>query len=196
MTTIAGALIVIDTEIVSEVDAVEEREHVVERVHRDAEPADFAQRARVVAIEAHQRRQVERGGEAGLPLLQQELEPLVRLSGRTEAGELPHRPEPPAVHARVHAARERVLAGISVVRLAAAAVQIVRRVQRFDRPAAHRRGRLLADRRPGQLFCPAFHLHAIGPQRPAHARILPNKSSSGTGRVGPENGFTRNLAKW
>ena len=99
MTTMAGALMVIDTETVCQVDAVEEREHVVERVDRDAEPADFAQRARVVAVEAHERRQVERGAEAGLPLLQQELEALVGLPGRAEAGELPHGPEPAAVHA-------------------------------------------------------------------------------------------------
>src|SRR3954468_14589037 len=92
-----------------QVDAVEEREHVVERVHRDAEPADFTRRARVVAIEAHESGQVECGRETGLPLLQEELEPLVRLSGRAEPGELPHRSETPAVHARVYDAREWVL---------------------------------------------------------------------------------------
>ena len=53
--------------------------HVVDRVDRDAEPADFAERARIVAVEAHQRRQVERRAQPGLPLLEQELEPLVRL---------------------------------------------------------------------------------------------------------------------
>ena len=83
--------------------------------------------ARVVAIEAHQRGQVERGRQTGLPLLQQEFEPLVGLSRRAEPGELPHRPQPPAVHARVHAARERVLAGISEVGLVVESVQ--------DRPA-------------------------------------------------------------
>ena len=61
MTTMAGALIVIDTETSCQVDAVEERAHVVERVDGDAEPADLAERARVVAVEAHERRQVERG---------------------------------------------------------------------------------------------------------------------------------------
>ena len=99
MTTMAGALIVIDTETLPRSMPSKSSPHVVERVDRDAEPADFAQRARVVAVEAHERRQVERGAEAGLPLVEQELEPLVRLPRRAEAGELPHRPEPAAVHA-------------------------------------------------------------------------------------------------
>src|SRR5262249_13069015 len=112
-----------------------------------------------------------------------------------EPGELPHRPKPPAVHARVDSARERVLAGIGVVSLAAAAIPIVWRVQRFDRPAAHRRGWLLADRRPGQFLGPALPLRAIGPEGPAHARILANGGSGGTGLVGPGNSFTGELAK-
>ena len=99
MTTMAGALIVIDTDTSAEVDAVEELPHVVERVDGDAEPADFAERARIVAVEAHQRRQVEGGAQAGLPLVEQELEALVGLPRRAEAGELPHRPQPAAIHA-------------------------------------------------------------------------------------------------
>ena len=113
MTTMAGALMVIDTETSAEVDAVEQLAHVVERVDGDAEPADLAERARVVAVEAHQRRQVERGAQAGLALVEQELEALVGLPGGAEAGELPHRPQPAAVHGGVDAARERVLAGIA-----------------------------------------------------------------------------------
>ena len=68
MMTMAGALIVIDTETSAEVDAVEQVGHVVERIDGDAEPADFAERARIVAVEAHERRQIERGAEAGLAL--------------------------------------------------------------------------------------------------------------------------------
>ena len=48
-------------------------------VDGDAEPADFAGGARVVAIEAHQRRQIERGAQAGLALLEQIAKPLVRI---------------------------------------------------------------------------------------------------------------------
>ena len=52
---------VIDTEIFSKVDTVEEHEHVVERVDGNAEPADLTGGSRVVAIETHQRRQVKCG---------------------------------------------------------------------------------------------------------------------------------------
>ena len=61
MTTIAGALMVIETETLLQIDAVEEHEHVVERVDRHAQPADFAEARGSIAVEAHQRGQVERG---------------------------------------------------------------------------------------------------------------------------------------
>ena len=64
-----------------------------------------------VGVVAHLRRQVEGDREAGLALLEQVVVALVRLRGRAEAGVLPHRPEAPAVHRRMDAARERVLAG-------------------------------------------------------------------------------------
>src|SRR5205823_1201719 len=44
-------------------------------------------------------------------VLEQVLEALVGVLGRAEARELPHRPEPPAVHARLRAARVREAAG-------------------------------------------------------------------------------------
>ena len=94
----------------AERDAVEERLHVVERVDRDALAPDLAERARMVGVVAHQRRHVERRREARLPVLEQVAEALVRLLRRPEARELPHRPEPAAVHRLVHAARERELA--------------------------------------------------------------------------------------
>ncbi len=93
----------------AERDAGEERLHVGERVDRDALAADLAERARMVGVVAHQRRHVERGRQAGLAVLEQVAEPLVRLLRRAEPGELAHRPEPAAVHRRVDAAREREL---------------------------------------------------------------------------------------
>ena len=66
---------------------------------------------------AHQRRQVEGGREPGLAVLEQVAEALVRLLRGAEAGELPHRPEPAAVHRRIHAAREREFPGIAEVAL-------------------------------------------------------------------------------
>ena len=69
----------------------------------------------MVGVVAHQRRHVEGGREAGLPVLEQVAEARVRLLGRAEAGELPHRPEPAAVHRRVDAARERIRPGVPEV---------------------------------------------------------------------------------
>ena len=106
----AGALIVIETVTCAEVDAREQRLHVIQRVDRHALAADLAERAHVVGVVAHQRRHVERGRQPGLPVVEQVAEALVGLLRRPEARELPHRPQPPAVHARVHAARERILA--------------------------------------------------------------------------------------
>ncbi len=107
----AGALIVIDVEISIERDAVEQRLHVGERVDGDADLADLARGHRVVGVVAGLRREIERGGEAGLAVLDQVLEALVGLARSAEAGVLAHGPEATAVHRRLHAAGERVLAG-------------------------------------------------------------------------------------
>ena len=72
---------------------------------------DLAERARRVGVVAHERREIEGGREPRLPLREQVLEARVGLLGRAEAGEHAHRPEAAAVHRRLHAARERVLAG-------------------------------------------------------------------------------------
>ena len=71
--------------------------YVLDRVDGDTAAADFTEAQRIVAVAPHQRGQVERGRETGvhaLGVLEQVLEPLVRVVGRTEAGELPHRPQP------------------------------------------------------------------------------------------------------
>ena len=105
----------------------------------------------------------------GLPLFEQELESLVGLLRRAEAGELAHRPEPAAVHTCVHAACERILtrpADIDVV------VEIARGVQGRDRPPADGRGGLLANGRPGLLFLRVLRSLLSGLPRRIHARIL------------------------
>ncbi len=135
--------------------------HVVDRVDRHAEPADFAQRPRIVAVEAHQRRQIEGRAQAGLAFFEQEAESLIRLPRRAEAGELPHRPQPAAIHAGVHAARERILTGIAERRFVIETFQIVGRVERFDRHAADGRGRLLARRRFLDFLAPLRPQFAI-----------------------------------
>ena len=91
-------------------DVLEQRLHVGEAVDRHAHLADLAGRHRVVRVVAGLRRQVERRREPGLAVGQQLTEALVGLLGGSEAGVLAHGPEPPAVHRRLHAARERVLA--------------------------------------------------------------------------------------
>ena len=111
-------------------DPVEERLGVGERVDRDALAPDLAERARVVGVVAHQRRHVEGGREAGLAVVEQVAEALVRLLGGAEAGELAHRPEPAAVHRRVDAARERVRAGVAEVAVVVE-LDALRRVERL-----------------------------------------------------------------
>ena len=92
-------------------DAVEEDAHVVERVDRDADPADLALRHRVIGVAAHLGRQIERDRQALAALREQELVAAVGLGGGAEAGVLAHRPQLAAVHRRLHAARVRELAG-------------------------------------------------------------------------------------
>ena len=53
----------------------------------------------------------------GLAVVEQVVEPRVRLLRGPEAGELPHRPEPTAIHRRVDAARERIRARVAEVAL-------------------------------------------------------------------------------
>ena len=170
----------------AERDPAEERLHVGERVDRDALAADLAERPRVVGVVAHQRRHVEGRREAGLAVLEQVAEALVRLLGRAEAGELAHRPELPAVHRRVDAARERVHAGVAevalvvdvdVVRASTAARSRARRWSRRARPAARAWRRRAPSR---QASWPVER--AIGP------RSSPSRNSTGARLAGlPED---------
>src|SRR6185437_3092530 len=57
----------------------------------------------------------ERDGQACLPALQQKAKACIRLFRGTESGVLTHRPQAAAVHARLNAASERILAGIAQV---------------------------------------------------------------------------------
>ena len=95
----------------------------------------------MVGVVAHQRRHVERRREAGLPVLEQVAEALVRLLRRPEAGELAHRPEPAAVHRRVDAARERIRAGPAEVALVVE-LDVLGRVERLVLDAGDRREEL------------------------------------------------------
>src|SRR5207302_545770 len=110
-------------------DAGEEGLHVGERVDRDALAPDLAERARMVGVVAHERGHVEGGREAGLAVLQEVVEALVRLLGGAEARELAHRPQLAAVHRRIDPAGERIDAGVAEV----AVVVELDRVRRGER---------------------------------------------------------------
>ena len=62
----------------------------------------------MIGVVAHQRGEVERHGQSGLAPLQQELVAPVGVFRGPEPGELPHRPEAPAIHVGMDTARERV----------------------------------------------------------------------------------------
>ena len=97
----------------AERDPLEEPLHVGEGVDGDALATDLAERQPVVGVVAHQRRHVERGREAGLPVREQVAEALVRLLRARVAGVLAHRPLAAAVHVRVDSAREGILARLA-----------------------------------------------------------------------------------
>src|SRR5438874_4435634 len=78
----------------------------------------------MVGVVAHQGREVEGDRQTGLAVLEQELVPLVGIGGAAEAGELPHRPELAAVHRRMNAAGERILARAAKLTLRIELLQI------------------------------------------------------------------------
>ena len=111
---------------------------------------------RRVRVVAHLGRQVERDRQAGLALVQQVAEALVGLLGRGEPGVLAHRPEAAAVHRRLDAPGERVLAGPPEVPGLVEAGDVGRRVEVTDldagrglEPLAPLRGGLRAPWRGG-----------------------------------------------
>ena len=85
----AGPLIVIDAEKSgrAEVEAVVEPDHVLDGVDRDAALADLPEHAVGVAVQAVQRRPVERGAQPRAALVAGEvMEAFVRVLGQTKAG--------------------------------------------------------------------------------------------------------------
>src|SRR5439155_21388457 len=109
-------------------DAREELLEIREARDRHADLPNLARDLLVVRVVAHLRREIERDGEARLPMLEEVTEARVRFLGGAEPRVLPHRPEAAAVHRRPHAARVRRLAG-ETESLHRAAVRIVVRVR-------------------------------------------------------------------
>ena len=79
---IAGPLIVIDVDTLS--SGMPSNSVSMSARLEIATPhlADFALRPRMIGVVAHQRREVERDRQSRLPVLEQELEALVRLAAR------------------------------------------------------------------------------------------------------------------
>src|SRR5439155_18503791 len=69
--------------------------------------------AGVVGVVAYPRREAEGHREPRLPPLEQEVVALVGIRRAPEARELPHRPQPPAVHRLMDAAGERIPARLT-----------------------------------------------------------------------------------
>jgi hypothetical protein len=140
---------------VSERDPRKKRLHVVERVDRNSLATHLAERSRMIRVVAHQRRHVEGRRKPGLPVLEQVAEALVRLGRRPETRELAHRPQSPAIHRRIDAARERVDAGVAEVEVVVEG-GIVRRVERLVLDSGDRREELAGalGARPVQLVAP------------------------------------------
>ena len=110
-------------------------------------------------------------------MLEQVAEPLVRLLGRAEPGELPHRPEPAAVHRRIDPARERIRAGVAEV---AVVVDLDRacRAARSRRPRSSRRAPRAFRRRVVRL-APAFKrlIHGLAGDSSAPPASTPARES-------------------
>ena len=75
--TAAGALIVIEVETDVERDPVEQHLHVGERIDRHALAPHLPLRQRIVRILPHQGRQIERGRQPSLSVVEQVFESLV-----------------------------------------------------------------------------------------------------------------------
>ena len=96
--TAAGPLIVMEVVTWSSGNAVEQSLHVGEGGNGDPAISDFAASKRIIRVETHEGRQVEGDAQAGLAVIQQIFEACVRVVRRAEPGELPHSPEPAAIH--------------------------------------------------------------------------------------------------
>src|SRR5216117_1275885 len=85
----------------------------------------------MVGVVAHQRGKVERDGEAGLTVLEQEFVAAVGVRRAAEPRKLPHRPQLAAVHRGMNAARERIFSRPSYLALGVEPAQVRGRVYRL-----------------------------------------------------------------
>ncbi len=118
-------------------------------------------------------------------MIEQEPEPLVRLGGRAEPGELAHRPQAPAVHRRVDAAGERELSRVAQITLEIDLAGLGGR-KRHHIEARQRREELAAALRCASASC-APALEAVR-RSGCHFSPDPRASRSRTGRTAVSGG--------
>src|SRR5207244_12777312 len=87
--------------------------HVLDRIDRDPGPADLTVRARMIRVQTHLGRQIERDRQARLAVFKQVAEAAVGVLGGPQACVLAHRPQTAAAHRGVRAARERGCPGVA-----------------------------------------------------------------------------------
>ncbi len=115
-----------------EVDAGEQALHVLDGVDGDADFADFAGGQWVIGVQADLGRKVEGDGESGSAVGEQVFVALVGFLGVAHAGVLAHGPEAAAIHGRLHAPGEGILAGIAHFPILIPAFQVGWRVQAMN----------------------------------------------------------------
>ncbi|CAB5392094.1 unnamed protein product [Rhizophagus irregularis] len=156
-------------------NAVEQDLHVVDRVDRHARLADIAGDARMVAIVAAMRREIERDRQALLPGGEVAAVERVRRFGGREARILPDRPWTPGIHRCPHTTREGRETGKARVEIGG----VGGGVERLDRDPLRRV--------PGQVL--AFDLLRRGSSPGAERRV-----GQGLGQVARRRRTARILA--
>ena len=111
-------------------DPGEEPLHVLDRIDRDPGPADLTVRARMIRVQTHLGRQIERDRQARLAVFKQVAEPAVGVLGGPQACVLAHRPQTAAVHRGVRATRERECPGVAEAVVGVPSVEVPRLVER------------------------------------------------------------------
>src|SRR6266704_5222725 len=114
-------------------DAFEDDLHVFQRADRDAASANLTLRSRMVRIVPLQSRHVERDAQPYLTMFEEIVEPLVRILGRAESREHPHRPGASAIHRRIDATQVRILAWKAGLLSLIAVRDVLRSVESADR---------------------------------------------------------------
>ncbi len=119
-------------------DVVEQRRDVFDRIDGDADLADFAGGQRMVRVVSHLRRQIEGDAQPADAVGKEVAVSLVRFLRGREAGVLPHRPQPAAVHGGLDAASERELAGSAEIGGRIPAGEVIGRADRVHGPIVAR----------------------------------------------------------